>query len=215
MDFDTYIKTVYCIFFKISYAIIYNAMYAFSLCQIKYNGFVKYASAPDSSVDNNAVPQIEFITRGVKVDIADVKNMLTFLQSDSGELRMGEHSFLILISTINGVHNKLMLQTGDKLCTDPELTEYSFISIELVFDDDVNQTAHKILLKVGDDNYYVVGNVIDAEFITYYMHKYLKLKLENYSQKYTLNVVDGNVNCFSMTQDDRMLLKKNEYTLSR
>ena len=213
MNMDTYIETLYCLFVKVSYAIIYNAMYAFSLCQIKYNGFVKIMGMPDSSIDNNANPQIEFICQGTKVDFADAERVLTFLQSDCGDLRMGDSSFLINSVTSGGLNNKSVLRNGDKVRSELELTEYSFISIELTFDDDDKRIAHKIQLKVGDDNYNVVGNVIDAGFITYYAHKYLNLT--NVSQKYTVNVVDGDVNCFSMTQDDRILLGKTEYALSR
>jgi hypothetical protein len=205
MNFDYKIETLYRFFFKVSYALIYNAMYAFSLCQIKYNGFVKIVSPSADSLTDTKVPLLEFIREGTKVDL------LTFLQSGSGELRMDDSTRLIYSVTNNGIRDISMLQNGDKVRSELESTDYSFISIDLVFDDDVIQTSHKIQLKVGDENYYVVGNVIDAGFITYYAHKYLNL--QSPSRKYTLNVVDGDVNCFSMTQDDRMLLGKTEYTL--
>jgi len=184
----------------------------FSLCQIKYNRFVKTVdSTSDGPVEK--IPRIEFIKNGTNVDLMGAENVLTFLQSDCGELRMGDSSFLIHTSTSNGLNNKSVLRNGDKACSEPALTDYSFISIELIFDDDIDQTAHKMRLRMGSDNYYVVGNAIDSLFVTYYAHKYLNL--ENVSRKYTINVVDGDVNCFSVTQDDRIILGKTEYTLSR
>jgi hypothetical protein len=81
-----------------------------------------------------------------------------------------------------------------------------FILTELIAN---NQTI-KLDFACHNDNYYVVGNIFNARFINYFVHRYYKVdSLANY----TLNIIDNNVNMIQIGADDSIRLDKDTYTI--
>ena len=88
----------------------------------------------------------------------------------------------------------------------------------ILFTIEINNTITSLNL-VGDDyNYYVSGNVIDNQFLWYFLNKHYNLKLTSPLINYTLNIIDNNVNiysiiypeCFEITYDGIRIFK-NDY----
>ena len=83
-----------------------------------------------------------------------------------------------------------------------------FLLIEL----NVNKQTTRLDFKVHNNNYYVVGNIINARFIKYFVHRYYIVdSLENY----TLSIIDNNVNVFEIGVDDYIRIDKDSYTMFR
>lgn len=202
---ETYLSVLGCFVRDMIYSVVYSALYLFSTCQIKYNQISKYIlfnpfltnsflTNPLSKIAEGRFEVFCANQTGLKEPVDEIVSI---------KMKMDENVMLMYSDTQqNGQQNKVMIRNGDELSASPTLVNYkcanySFISVELVLDDG---TVHKILLKNGDDNYYIVGNVIDKTFIAYYTKKYLNF--EEAPQKYTLNIVDNDANFSAMTQDD-------------
>jgi hypothetical protein len=211
---------------------LYNAVYLFSVLQIKYKRLVKPVEHPlirdrtdehkiELFYEGDAV-QLEFPTfqqgQGQRQGIKEMTKLLRFLQNKHGDVRMSNDSLIVYTnSRAQGVQDKVILRNGDKInILEPDkgdIFDYkrtkcgSFLSFEMVLED---LTTHPIQLNDGLNNYYIVGNVIDRTFIAYYSKKYLKLS--EAPQKYTLHIVDGDANFFTITQDETIWFE--ESTLS-
>jgi hypothetical protein len=213
---------------RLVYTTLYNLTYLFSILQIRYNRFIKYIELPllanggeSKNRNKSNEPRVELFFNGGDIQFdeqsilcgkKDMTNMLHFLQNARGDMQMSNDSMLVYTNPReNGAHDKVVLRNGDKIrvlesdtgLLDYEQTECGFISFEMVLED---LTTHQIQLKNGNDNYYIVGNVIDRAFIAYYAKKYLNFR--EAPQKYTLHVVDRNADFFTMTQDDSILFGK-------
>jgi len=223
---ETYLSVLERFVCDMIYSIVYSALYLFSTCQIKYNQISKYiffnpfSTNPFSTYPflTNPFSTYSFLTypfstnplskstKGpFEVFIKGLKEPVdeTITETIGMKMKMDEN-VILLYSDIqpNGQQNKVMIRNGDELSASTthvnyKCANYSFISVELVLEDG---TVHKILLNNGDDNYYIVGNVVDKTFIAYYTKKYLNF--EEAPEKYTLNIVDNDANFFAMTQDD-------------
>lgn len=216
---------------RLVYTTLYNLTYLFSILQIRYNRFIKYIELPllanggesknrnKSNKSNEPHAElffnggaIQFDEQSILCGKKDMTNMLHFLQNAQNNVQMSNDSMLVYTNPHeNGAQDKVVLRNGDKIrvlesdtgLLDYEQSECGFISFEMVLDD---LTTHQIQLKNGNDNYHIVGNVIDRTFIAYYAKKYLNFR--EAPQKYTLHVVDGNADFFTMTQDDSILFEK-------
>lgn len=202
---------------------LYNAMYLFSVLQIKYKRLVKPVEYPLIR-DRTDEHKIELFYEGDAIQlgfcasqqgqgdghgqgIKEMTKLLHFLQNKHGDVRMNQDALIVYTNPGKCVsRDKVILRNGDtinilspgEIIFDYKRTSCNdFLSFEMVLED---LTTHPIQLDNGDDNYYIVGNVIDRSFIAYYSKKYLKLS--EAPQKYTLHIVDGNANFFTITQDD-------------
>ena len=58
-------------------------------------------------------------------------------------------------------------------------------------------------------NYYVSGNVIDDRFLWYFLNKHYNLNLNEPLINYTLNIIDNNVNIYTITYPDHFEITTN------
>lgn len=90
-------------------------------------------------------------------------------------------------------------QNNDKQLMNKERTfiksSVSFILFNIV----LNNTTISLKLSDDDYNYYLVGNVIDSQFLWYFLNKHYNLGLTEPLMNYTLNVIDNNVNIYTIT----------------
>jgi hypothetical protein len=93
---------------------------------------------------------------------------------------------------------------------------YKFISIILRFTLDIN-TTHEIKLSNDEYNFYIVGNKINIDFVLYYCKNILNLKgvidelIINDMLRYTLSIVDADVNMIDICENDEIILYENSY----
>ena len=92
---------------------------------------------------------------------------------------------------------------------DFEITNFTFMSLQLLYKDN----NYNIELKNDKYNFYIVNNVLDKNFFTYYL-KYI-LNLDNLEKdiSYKLELVDQDVNVLLLTDKDKIVLNKQDYTI--
>jgi hypothetical protein len=90
-----------------------------------------------------------------------------------------------------------------------ETTDFMFISLRLFW----KENNYIIELKNEKHNFYIVNNVLDKHFFTYYL-KYM-LTLDNLEENitYKLELVDQDVNILFLTDKDKIVLSKQDYTI--
>jgi hypothetical protein len=223
--------------YLLAYHFIYNVTYVISVCQIKYNGCVKYVKRvkndywviPDQEVvEEKPRDRLLLIKNGKELCWVDPLNVgrtvLHFMNEDTGALIFAPDSNALYVSNVGvgALENHLFLsnnhcykmdeRTGEMECV---LPKYTFMSILAIFKKEVSGNM-PINLKRSDANYNVVGTALNAEFIKYYALKYGGDYLsfdEEYTGpiEYELQVVDGDANFFSITQRDEIVLNRLTY----
>jgi hypothetical protein len=88
----------------------------------------------------------------------------------------------------------------------------TFMNIEFKHNNYVNQ----IVLKDESRNYYIDGNIIDKNFVKYYIETYLsneinEVDFENF--KYTLTILDNDVNQIKIDETQAILIEKDSYKI--
>jgi len=92
---------------------------------------------------------------------------------------------------------------------DFEITSFNFISLQLLY----KENNYNIELKNDKYNFYIVNNVLDKNFFTYYL-KYI-LNLDNLEKdiSYKLELVDQDVNVRYLTENHSIVLNKQDYSI--
>ena len=104
--------------------------------------------------------------------------------------------------------NKKFMLCNHELHVTLEPSNIRFIMVEL----NANNKTIRLDLTVHNNNYYVVGNIINSRFLNYFVNRYYEVKsLENY----TLTIIDNNVNMIEIGVDDYIRLDKDAYTIIR
>ncbi len=92
-----------------------------------------------------------------------------------------------------------------------ELSNIKFIAC-YVKQDDISYTLD---LCKDNTNYYIVGNVINCAFIKYYLKNVLNVTIDNNIPfKYTLEIMDHNVNMIYLTEKDDIVIHKDDYIVN-
>ena len=92
-----------------------------------------------------------------------------------------------------------------------EESSFKFISINLTY----NNNTYSICLKNAEYNYYIVNNIIDKVFFQYYLVNILKVNLieQLHEFKYILEIMDHNVNMFSLNETQYIIFKNDDYSV--
>jgi hypothetical protein len=176
----------------------YNILYFFSYCQIKYNIF---RNKLISNVSQNEILSVELYDSFSN----QIKNKkITDLKDDKYDC--------MIITKNNGT------KPSDKMVVHQTLpneikwnnVKYKFLSLIVMIED--MEDTYNINLYNKLENYYVVGNVIDKNFIKYYLAKYYKLNInENYS--YSWQLIDENIKVIICPMDKKIILLENNYEI--
>lgn len=177
----------------------YNLIYFFSYWQIKYN-YVHKKLIYD--VNQKQVLNVELYDtiNGIKN-----KNMLDYLN-----WKKENYDCMIITKDVgNYPHDKIII---DKNINFPvELNwnsvKYKFLSLIVIISED---EKYDIKLNSKKDNYYIIGNVIDKNFIKYYLEKYHKLKIKE-DILYIVQLIDQNVKMNILDMNKKIILLENEY----
>jgi hypothetical protein len=176
----------------------YNLIFFYSKCQIIYNKIHYNAKKIISSnphlkklIDNISKPSVsydlEYINKGniiakYDINLADITDL-------------NDNNFCIF-SDLNGENNNLKenkkIIHSFPITKDYEVSNISFMLVEI----NVGEKVYKIILKNEKYNYYLVDNIFDKNFFTYYLMNYTSDNLTyDYinSQQLILNFIDNNV----------------------
>ena len=198
-------------------------IYLYSKCQIIYakvhrqiNEFIDANPHIKTFVDdfyksksNVDDLEIEYIVNGVIYTKYKRTQSLPDRTENDGSLLI----FSDLSASDNKCIHKKILQ--NEINFDYKVAAVQFLLIELSLDD----KTFIINLKTDTYNYYIVDNVIDKNFISYYLMKnYTVIIYEDILsvEKYTIKMIDQNVNVkdIEITDTKFITIKENEYTVS-
>ena len=193
---------------NIGIKIIYNAIYFFSACQIKYNQTYNYL-----------LPYFkgEQIINQIKIEEFDI---------NTNKLQTISNHILIIDDTLenklfiasSGINNDNNLSINKSIISKNnasflfDASNITFIALYLNY----NGMLYNINLKTDEFNYYLVGNVIDKYFIQYYINTVLGLKFsytESEILTYQLELMDHEVNMIYLNSEQYIIIDKNNYSI--
>ena len=94
------------------------------------------------------------------------------------------------------------------------LCDYGFISIIIDVEQDGKEYSINLKLKNENENYYIVGNVIN-KFIILYLSQLITGVQFQTTCKYNLNLIDQNVNIIKITEEDEIVLNLTNYEIRK
>ena len=100
---------------------------------------------------------------------------------------------------------------------------HRFLSVQLKLENDPNNTIYDVKMCKDNYSYYILGNRINVDFVRYYCNNVLyptdavtkMIDEEGLNLKYTLTIVDGDVNVLKLTEDDELIFGKQAYVLQK
>ena len=118
----------------------------------------------------------------------------------------------------NGINKKILSHVPfEESHYNCEKTSYNFVLIEILLYSEIK----KIDLTTDDYNYMLVDNVINKDFVIYLLKthypKFVKIVNYYYSgnlDKYTIKILDQDVNEIVLNQYNYLTLKKDSYKIS-
>ena len=115
----------------------------------------------------------------------------------------------VMISSLYNTNNTNMIDFNRSYTY--EESSFKFISINLTY----NNYTYPICLKNTEYNYYIVNNIIDKVFFQYYLVNILKVNLleQFHDFRYILEIMDHNVNMFSLNETQYIIFKKDDYSV--
>jgi hypothetical protein len=91
--------------------------------------------------------------------------------------------------------------------------KFSFISINVKLIINCKEKSYQIKLSNETENYYIVGNKINMLVVRYLLKKQHGIVKDELSEKYVLELIDQNVNMFSLSEKNEIVLNETEYKI--
>jgi len=227
LDYDRYINMVIYnlneLFVKISPTLIklcYNLLYCFSVCQIQMTKLKNLLDPHVKKVvkylkDNNIIVEIKIQVIEIIDKNGNVENKLII--PDKTPLEELSHSFVPDIHTglllydknfETGCINKIYYEQFP-VTREYKLSNINFMLIELEHEDE----KHTIELKNSEYNYYIVNNYLNKNFFKYYLKNINKVPINEDNFDYKVNIIDNNVNIFTLLPEQSIILNEEDYTI--
>jgi hypothetical protein len=198
----------------------YNCIYYFSLAQIKYNVYLQ-------PYVNKLLDQfLSYFTEENKIN-----SLFTYSFYKNGELcktytrQEGTISEIIEPEKYDlFIASKCNLNNDSyyDICTNKMSQEYNYIESSIKFLNIVlsyNGIEYEIKLKLNDYvsyNFYIVDNIIDSAFFKYYLKYQINAKdmdIDYNNFKYTIQLLDHNVNSVELDETQAIVIKKDGYEI--
>jgi hypothetical protein len=182
----------------------YNLIYFFSYCQIKYN-YVHNKLIYDVNHNKEQLLNVQLYDT-----ITGIKNKK---MSDYLNWKKENYDCMIITKDVgNYPHDNMIINKDSNFPVELiwNSVKYKFISLIVIISD--NET-YDVKLNSKKDNYYIVGNVIDKNFIKYYLEKYYKLKIKQ-DILYILQLIDYNMKINILDINKKITLWENEYVIN-
>lgn len=180
----------------------YNLIYFFSYWQIKYNYINKKLI---NDVNQKQILNVELYDK-----INGIKNKK---MSDYLNWKKENYDCMIIIKD-TGIYPYDKIIINKNINFPVELiwnnVKYKFLSLMVIISED---EKYDIKLNSKKENYYIVGNVIDKNFIKYYLEKYHKLKIKE-DILYIVQLIDQNVKMNTLDLNKKITLWENEYDIN-
>jgi hypothetical protein len=205
---------------KTNFVIItYNIIYFYSVCQIKcnqlYDKILLNLDMFKKKTENELIDNIELF------DLSTNKNKI-FTENEQQifnqmVLSIRDPNNLLIISKSahqKNINKKIINKKIDaNICNyDFDISKIAFIALYLNY----NDVRYNINLKTEEFNYYLVGNIIDKQFVQYYINNILKLKFcykEEDLLSYQLELMDHEVNIIILNACQYILIEKDSYQI--
>jgi hypothetical protein len=151
--------------------------------------------------------EIEYIVNGKVTEKYKRTQSLPDRTENDGSLLI----FSDLLSDNKCIPKKIL---GPEINFDYKMSNIQFMLLEVILNDKI----YIIHLKTESYNYYLVNNVFDIKFLSYYLINYHNVKYEDIANitTYGVKMVDQNVSVkeFIITATKFITIKENEYTIS-
>ena len=126
------------------------------------------------------------------------------------------YDFYIFSDYKNSKNNCISKIIGKNICNsyyNSQLSSVKFIMSEITFGQtEETKKTTKISFSTEKYNYLIVNNIIDEEFIRYFMKKHYNEDLFNQNVlPYTLKLIDGDINLKKFTNENKFVILENSY----
>jgi hypothetical protein len=108
----------------------------------------------------------------------------------------------------NNNYNKICFYPPTKYDLNYDVSKVAFISFKVI----VNSNEYTIKLSTPEYNFYIVNNVINFEFIKYYLNTYLHIQLLD-NDDYKIEIVDDCVNFITLNKNSEIIFQKDNYII--
>jgi hypothetical protein len=197
----------------------YNIIYFYSVCQIKCNQLYNIIS-PYLEIfknENNLIDDIQTQRQTIELfDLNTNKNTIfTEKEHQVFELIQSPNNLLIMsdLTNKNITNKKIVDKKNIDTCNSYfDMSKITFIALYLNY----NDVRYNINLKTKEFNYYLVGNIINKQFVQYYINNILKLPFYYTKEQmvsYQLELMDQEVNIVCLNADQSIIIEKNNYRI--
>jgi len=156
-----------------------------------------------------SVYDLEFIRNGETIFECIMENpILDVLKTPSS------YDFILFtdVSIDGSTRNKVMYNTPP-INYDFECSKINFILSKLYLEDDSgNKIEYNLSFKTDSYNYFIVDNVINQKFMFYFLTRHYPEIEWNTEEplKYTLEIIDNNINTYNIDEKISLYILKNE-----
>jgi hypothetical protein len=185
----------------------YNILYLFSYLQIKYDKYDKLISYAINSINSSD-------DLFMNVDIYNIPNNIINKRIKYADIKDEKYDCIII--TNNESDNKSKKKIIQKYIKFPnelnwECTNDYFLSLSVILEsgDDCNIILES---KKYNYNYRIVGNIIDENFIRYYLEKYHK-DIIHKNISYKIQLIGPTFEVLNLEMNEQIILEKDGYTI--
>lgn len=191
---------------ELFYKMMYNIMYYFSVCQIKFKKLYTY-------IDTNFLQLIQDKDTS-KIKVQYYINGKLQMSETIKERKVIDSSFTkfdLLIVSENGLSRVITRSSSFNIGSVVETKESKtkFIALTVSY----NGEKYPIYLKEDNYNYYVINNVIDKSFLQFYLVNVLNLDIDINNFSYELEIIDNDVNIQVIDDVKHVILNEDGYTI--
>lgn len=193
----------------------YNAIYAYSFCQVTLNKTIKFIE-----------PYLQEGIKNIHLRILYNKNTTNLFTIVNANIYTSSDSNLVVIKSPMPKNDMIILDKVpdnlENITYEPSRSHILSLYLKMVTNDNDNETNdnketnYNIQLSSDTMNFYVVGNVFNTNFFKYYLENVLNVKIDNDTNKpftYTLELMDHNVSMAYLNETQSIVIKKYGYEI--
>ena len=200
----------------------YNAIYAYSFCQVTLNKTITFIEPYLQEVIKNIHLMILYNTN----KNTDTTTLFTIVNAN---IYTSSDSNLVIIKSPTPKNDMIILDKVpdnlENITYEPSRSHILSLYLKMVTNDnetndnetnDNKGTNYNIQLSSDTMNFYVVGNVFNTNFFKYYLENVLNVKIDNDTNKpfiYTLELMDHNVSMVYLNETQSIVIKKYGYEI--
>jgi len=195
---------------KILCELMFYGIKCYSHIQISCNRFVnnnkmiKYVSEQFSELKKKMENEIEIIRDSNVLVRCKTENLLTFNQSLI--------DFLIYSDYQTYPVNKVICKNIYNFVKKYTVCDFKFHLINIIFSE---KEKYEIKLSNGENNYFIVGNIIDKYVVAYLLYKQYRLIVNEDTFEYTMEILDNNIETIHISENESIIFEKSSYKIKK